>query len=168
MSDMVKVCPNCGSRNIRVEMTPSIAFGAPSQYRCENCEFMSYIFPDVEREKAKKIKVKDAEKAVNKAEKIDTNFGRFVFKGTKIWWKYVGPVIALWLVYLAYVTNAASNQGGLYASLLLFSLTSFAILISYLIPDRMSLWQSRFFGLFIILISTASGSLGFYVLSPFF
>lgn len=168
MSDMVKVCPNCGSRNIRVEMPPTIVFGTPSQYRCEDCEFMSYLFPEVEREEAKRIEVKEPSKAGNRAEKVDTSFGKFVFRGTKIWWKFVSPAIALWSAYLAYATNAVSDQPGLQTSLAFFALSSFATAVSYLIPDRMSLRQSRLFGLFIILVSAAAAIFGLYVLSPFF
>lgn len=49
--EYVKVCPNCGSTDIRIgqESTRKItdAFGIDSEFKCGNCGFSSYLFPEV-------------------------------------------------------------------------------------------------------------------------
>jgi len=47
----VRVCPNCNSLNISQE-TPgassNIIFGMPTLYKCQNCGFSNYVFPEVD------------------------------------------------------------------------------------------------------------------------
>lgn len=51
----IRVCPKCGSIRVKINITPSAAFGAPQKWRCTECGFESYfIFPEKELKKKKK------------------------------------------------------------------------------------------------------------------
>lgn len=45
-----RICPKCKSLDI-VQETPGVSlniiFGMPTQYKCKNCGFTSYVFPEV-------------------------------------------------------------------------------------------------------------------------
>ncbi len=59
----VKVCPRCSSRNVEVAKSAAIAFtGYLTPYVCGNCSYSSILFPEVELEKAKSMKVLPAGK----------------------------------------------------------------------------------------------------------
>lgn len=50
-SNYVKICPKCNSLDIYQEtsgVSSNIIFGIPTQYRCRNCGFSGYIFPEVD------------------------------------------------------------------------------------------------------------------------
>lgn len=47
----LKACPNCGSIDIKSELT---AYIGPLKYHCEKCKYESHLFPE--------IKIKDIKK----------------------------------------------------------------------------------------------------------
>lgn len=55
----VRICPKCKSLDIIQEapgVSSNIIFGFPTQYRCKNCGFKNYIFPEVD---ITHVKIKD-------------------------------------------------------------------------------------------------------------
>ena len=52
-----KICPKCKSTDISLNIQTSAAYGAPQMWRCNNCGFESYAFPEIEK-KIKKINKK--------------------------------------------------------------------------------------------------------------
>ncbi len=51
----VKVCPKCGSENIKVDTNPKVAAGfSPPVYPCIDCGFSGSMFPEIRRETAEK------------------------------------------------------------------------------------------------------------------
>jgi hypothetical protein len=38
-------CPRCKSVDVRIEITPSSAFGAPQGWICNNCGYKNVVFP---------------------------------------------------------------------------------------------------------------------------
>src|SRR3989338_5337048 len=64
----VRICPRCNSRKVEVAKSAAIAFtGYLTPYVCGNCSYSSILFPEVELEKTKKLKVLPA----NKFKKMD-------------------------------------------------------------------------------------------------
>jgi hypothetical protein len=61
----VKVCPKCRSLDVYQE-TPgaslNIIFGMPTQYKCRNCGFTSYIFPEINFNEIKETAEKKKDK----------------------------------------------------------------------------------------------------------
>lgn len=57
-----RICPNCGSLDIHQE-TPSdktnIVFGLPTKYKCRNCGFENYVFPEVNLKEKCKMSLKN-------------------------------------------------------------------------------------------------------------
>ena len=55
----VKVCPRCHSLNVRVSNTggsAGVVFGAPTIYRCMNCGYSNYAFPEIDLNEEKQEK----------------------------------------------------------------------------------------------------------------
>ena len=47
----VKICPRCHSINVRVSNSggsAGIIFGTPTIYRCMNCGYSNYAFPEID------------------------------------------------------------------------------------------------------------------------
>ena len=42
----VMFCPKCKSINIGKELTLTLIFGAPQQWKCNECGFKGHIFPE--------------------------------------------------------------------------------------------------------------------------
>jgi len=38
-------CPKCKSINVRKDLNVLLGAGAPQKWKCNNCGFMGYIFP---------------------------------------------------------------------------------------------------------------------------
>ncbi len=59
MSTYVQFCPRCRSTDIHVDFSNRLiwTYGLPPQYQCEFCGYTSYVFPEIENEKIRKIKV---------------------------------------------------------------------------------------------------------------
>lgn len=87
MVKRVKICPKCGSRDISITkgFLPGII---PGEHVCQNCGFVSVLFPEVSLEEAKKIKVKKI-RPEEKPLYVDIKYGKFV---VKFWWKIFGPL----------------------------------------------------------------------------
>ncbi len=47
---IVKFCPKCKSTNVKSEMAVSIIYGAPQKWRCDDCGFSGFLFPEKEIE----------------------------------------------------------------------------------------------------------------------
>ena len=55
----VKVCPRCGSLSIKVGNQGGSAgtyFGLPTMYRCQNCGYSNYAFPEIDLNEFKRKK----------------------------------------------------------------------------------------------------------------
>jgi hypothetical protein len=68
----VRICPNCNSLDVFAE-TPgasaNIVFGLPTMFRCRNCGFSSYVFPEVdinEMENKNKVEKQGNEDEIDK------------------------------------------------------------------------------------------------------
>lgn len=48
MARYVKICPKCRSLNIRTKWQSLWFFGFPATFKCLDCGFTSYIFPEME------------------------------------------------------------------------------------------------------------------------
>jgi transposase-like protein len=47
----VKICPRCHSINVRVSNSggsAGVIFGAPTIYKCMNCGYSNYAFPEID------------------------------------------------------------------------------------------------------------------------
>ncbi|MEM4152817.1 MAG: hypothetical protein QXK80_01725 [Candidatus Pacearchaeota archaeon] len=61
-SRYVKICPRCQSVNIKVTNqggSAGIIFGAPTIYRCLDCNYSNYSFPEIDINNLKKQKKND-------------------------------------------------------------------------------------------------------------
>lgn len=57
----VKICPRCQSINIKVTNqggAAGIIFGAPTLYKCLDCGYVNYSFPEIDINELKKRKTK--------------------------------------------------------------------------------------------------------------
>ncbi len=48
MTKAIRICPKCKSVNVKKEITPLSAAGVPEEWVCNNCNFRSYLFPEIE------------------------------------------------------------------------------------------------------------------------
>ena len=92
--EKVFVCPRCGSTDIKYWKTnrgtfyPYLFNINPSTYFCQNCNYNSYVFPEIDADKAKKIKVKkDIKPYINPPKE----------RSIPLWWKIL-MVLALFLM----------------------------------------------------------------------
>lgn len=47
----VKICPRCRSLNVKIGNqggSAGVIFGAPTMYKCLDCEYVNYAFPEVD------------------------------------------------------------------------------------------------------------------------
>lgn len=47
----VKICPRCGSINVKIGNqggSAGVVFGAPTMYRCLSCGYVNYAFPEID------------------------------------------------------------------------------------------------------------------------
>lgn len=61
-SRYVKICPRCQSTNIKVTNQGGSAgtiFGAPTIYRCLDCGYSNYLFPEIDINNLKDKKTKE-------------------------------------------------------------------------------------------------------------
>ena len=42
-------CPKCKSKDVKINITASLALGAPQMYICNNCGYQNYLFPKIKR-----------------------------------------------------------------------------------------------------------------------
>lgn len=59
--DKIMFCPKCKSPNVQKEITFMLIFGATQEWKCNNCGFKGYIFPQatkIQYNKNKSIKKK--------------------------------------------------------------------------------------------------------------
>lgn len=42
-----KICPKCESKNVKLEITASLALGAPQNWVCLDCGFSAPNFPEL-------------------------------------------------------------------------------------------------------------------------
>jgi len=105
-----KVCPRCNSIKISQDKSNPLvgAVGAPPKFYCENCDYTSFVFPEVNLEKAKKMKTKIIKKD-DKTKKVDTSYGDYL---RKFWWKIIGP-IALIVGLIIIYSNSDYTTGGI-------------------------------------------------------
>lgn len=54
MKNKIRICPKCKSKNIKINMNVSTAWGAPQPYKCENCGFESYLILEKNKKESKK------------------------------------------------------------------------------------------------------------------
>lgn len=55
----VKICPRCRSLNVKVGNqggSAGVLFGAPTMYKCLNCGYFNYAFPEVDLNEEEKGK----------------------------------------------------------------------------------------------------------------
>jgi len=67
--EYVRICPNCGSLDIEilnVQKQFTFAFGMPTTYKCNNCGFSSYVFPEVDVKDLEKLKEKNKDNQKDK------------------------------------------------------------------------------------------------------
>lgn len=149
----VKICPECGSTDIRRGKTNAVmqSFGEVSSYFCGKCGFASKVFPEVDsrdvnavRRELKESKegsdgefvddpvlqdMKESMKGPDAA-LTDVSYGKFVL--TK-WWKVVG--IVLMVVSIIYFIESFSGEGALrgpfIASLIIFGFSLLITVYSY-------------------------------------
>ena len=43
------ICPKCKSDNVIKDMNALTAFGAPQVWKCKDCGYSSFIFPEIEK-----------------------------------------------------------------------------------------------------------------------
>ena len=55
-------CPKCKSTDIKKEITIFTAFGAPSLWKCNNCDFKGHLFPEAKINRMKEIQKKFSKK----------------------------------------------------------------------------------------------------------
>jgi hypothetical protein len=67
-----RICPKCNSLDINQE-TPgassNIIFGLPTLYKCKNCGFTSYIFPEVDLNEKHNLDLKEKNKEEHNKDK---------------------------------------------------------------------------------------------------
>jgi len=64
--EMVKICPKCSSIDVTRDITVLTAY-TPQQWKCNNCQYQSLIFPEIDlNELNKKIKKNDETKEMLK------------------------------------------------------------------------------------------------------
>jgi len=144
----VLICPRCGSTDVELESDELSGTGKPNPYVCNNCGFMSFIFPEINTKEAKKIKVKIKEFA-KMPKPLDTSSGKFLASGTKLWWKIMGPIsLILSLIFL----YASVNVLNIYASISLVSLSAVITFFAYILPDEMTSKQSRVWGWIMLIL----------------
>ena len=44
-----KFCPRCRSKNVKIDITPSLAIGTPQNWICNNCGYTGLIFPELKK-----------------------------------------------------------------------------------------------------------------------
>lgn len=52
----VKICPKCRSLNVGMRWQSMWFFGMPASFRCMDCGFTGYVFPEIDVRKIKKGK----------------------------------------------------------------------------------------------------------------
>lgn len=50
----LRFCPKCKSTNIRKEFNIFLIFGAPQKWRCQDCGFTGYLFPEKLKKRERK------------------------------------------------------------------------------------------------------------------
>ncbi|MFA6089001.1 MAG: hypothetical protein WC755_03995 [Candidatus Woesearchaeota archaeon] len=95
-SKYLRMCPKCGGTNVSTDYSIPAAwdYGAPSNFKCNDCNFVGSIFPEInplDRENIKKEfnKTKNKEKTISSDEFAKINFGRGLAKGIG---KILGPI----------------------------------------------------------------------------
>lgn len=43
------ICPKCKSDNVSSDSNVLVAFGVPQKWKCKDCAFTSFIFPEIEK-----------------------------------------------------------------------------------------------------------------------
>ncbi len=43
-----RFCPKCESENVNIDITATAVIGKPQMWRCNDCGYESYIFPEKE------------------------------------------------------------------------------------------------------------------------
>ena len=46
-------CPRCKSFDVAKELTTSMIWGSPQKWKCNNCGYENYLFPEMEEIKNK-------------------------------------------------------------------------------------------------------------------
>ncbi len=46
-ANKIMFCPKCKSTNVQKEITFMLMFGVTQEWKCNNCGFKGYIFPQV-------------------------------------------------------------------------------------------------------------------------
>jgi len=66
-----KVCPNCGSTNVRPDLSKDmIAWGGSTRMSCGNCNYSSIIFPEVTNAGLKEFKEKIKQRSPSDKEEV--------------------------------------------------------------------------------------------------
>jgi transposase-like protein len=62
MSKKIRYCPRCKSVNVKIDITPGAAIGAPQKWKCMKCWFDSYMpFPQTDlKEQLEKQKIQES------------------------------------------------------------------------------------------------------------
>lgn len=47
-------CPRCKSFNVARELTNTLVFGIPQKWKCNDCGYENYVFPEMEEIKENK------------------------------------------------------------------------------------------------------------------
>lgn len=61
----VKICPRCRSLNIKISNqggSAGIIFGTPTLYKCLDCGYVNYAFPEIDLNEFKKKELKGKRK----------------------------------------------------------------------------------------------------------
>lgn len=57
MTEEIRFCPRCGSIDVKINISPSLVFGIPQNWICNECGYSNLIFPiKILRGKSKKLK----------------------------------------------------------------------------------------------------------------
>ena len=56
----VRFCPQCNGKDVEINMSTGIIFGMPQMWRCNDCGYQGYVFPEMDlEEESKKEKNKN-------------------------------------------------------------------------------------------------------------
>ncbi len=60
MNKVYKICPKCKSLDVKVDDRKGLSFigGISPEYKCNNCNFTSILFPEVDYNKIEKFRNK--------------------------------------------------------------------------------------------------------------
>ena len=143
----VRICPHCGSTSITRGPTNAAlqSVGEVSSYYCEDCNFSSKMFPEVDESEVEATRKELKENlAVEKSDDLfkddldvnryvdtDVSYGKFVVRK---WWKIAGPVSLLFAIFIfitIFSTRGNDHSFAIFAFGLTFVLGAITTYVAY-------------------------------------